>query len=466
MNSRFHVSKARSRCAHWVSSAAVVLAITSLLWSQQEESPAAREARIDRLILQLDDDKFEVREKAEAELADVGEAALPKLLLAVKDTAAERRERAAKLLRQIREQGVGLQFMSAVKRDDLSNANSAAISPDGRFLYVSASSGQTASVYRFDAVTSRLEHVQSITDARDLIGLSALRLSPDARLVVGACGFGMCVVLFERDAEKGTLSICDVVRTDPSQGFALQRQSDAMFSPDGRFVYSLDRTGSVVVFEVKPDHKLRYVQTFTGDGQSLLNASGIAFHPSGSPVFVAGADSSALNVMRRDATTGKLDLIQVLYDDQNGITAFARVYGVCTNPDGRFVYTCSNRDHSVSAFRLEPDGKLSLLQEFINDESDLKGFIRGNEIIVTPDGLSLFASGSESHSLACFDVDPKSGKLTYRATVRNEGTMAPAGDGATGLAVTPDGSHVFVTLSSASAVSVFKRSVKESPLNK
>src|SRR5262249_18860544 len=103
---------------------------------------------------------------------------------------------------------------------------------------------------------------------------------------------------------------------------------------------------------------------------------------------------------------------------------------------------------------------------FLNDQSELKDFVRGNEIIITPDGLSLYASGSASHSIACFDVDPKSGKLAYRATIRNEGTVASMGDGATGLAVTPDGSHVFVTLSSANAVSVFKRSIKESLLNK
>ena len=54
-------------------------------------------------------------------------------------------------------------------------------------------------------------------------------------------------------------------------------------------------------------------------------------------------------------------------------------------------------------------------------------------------------------------VDPKSGKLSYRATIRNEGTSAPTGDGATGLAVTPDGKFVFVTLSSANAVAVFER---------
>jgi len=376
-------------------------------------------------------------------------------MAALKDSSPERKQRAEKLVQKIR---AGLQYRSSIERADLNSAISAAVSPDGAFLYVAASTGQTASVYRFDSANKSLAHVQSISDPQDMLGVSALRLSPNGRLVVAACGFGMCVVLFERDADKGTLTTLQVVRSDPAQGLALQRQSDAMFSPDGRFVYSLDRRGAVLAFEVTPDPKLRYMQTYVGDGTSLLNASGIAIHPKGSPVFVVGADSSALNVLRRDEKTGKLESMQVLRDEQDGIRALERVYGVCTSPDGRFVYTCANRDHSVSAFRLQDDGKLSLLQEFINGQSELKGFVRGNEIVVTPDGLGLYASGSESQSLACFDVDRTSGKLTYRATLKNEGTTAQVGDGAAGLAVTPDGKFVFVTRAGANAVSVFERS--------
>jgi hypothetical protein len=74
----------------------VFLVLPSLAWSQQSDSSAALAARIDRLIQQLDDDKFEVREKAEAELAAIGEPALAKLTVAAKDASAERSQRAAK----------------------------------------------------------------------------------------------------------------------------------------------------------------------------------------------------------------------------------------------------------------------------------------------------------------------------------------------------------------------------------
>src|SRR5437762_11546782 len=97
----------------WAAVTFVPLLFGIFAGAQQNEPSAERDARIDRLIQQLDDEKFEVREKAEAELAAIGEAALPKLLVALKDSAAERKERAEKLVRRIRELDSGLEYRSA-----------------------------------------------------------------------------------------------------------------------------------------------------------------------------------------------------------------------------------------------------------------------------------------------------------------------------------------------------------------
>src|SRR5262245_6613077 len=76
----------------------LVWALGSFGWAQLAESRAILTARIERLIQQLDDDNFAVREKAEAELTTIGEPAREKLTAAAKDSAAERSRRAAKIL--------------------------------------------------------------------------------------------------------------------------------------------------------------------------------------------------------------------------------------------------------------------------------------------------------------------------------------------------------------------------------
>jgi hypothetical protein len=59
----------------WAAAAASVVWLAGVepAPTQEAESPAALAARIDRLIRELDDDKFEVRERADAELRAIGE---------------------------------------------------------------------------------------------------------------------------------------------------------------------------------------------------------------------------------------------------------------------------------------------------------------------------------------------------------------------------------------------------------
>lgn len=437
-----------------------LLAIAPTVAAQQADVAADVAARLDRLIQELDNDEFEVRERAERELIEAGEAALPKLRAASRDSATERRQRAARAAKQIRIKNTGLTFVSRIERPELVNTNSVAISPDGKFLYVSAMRAPAVGVFKHDPTTGTLAHIQSLTDATNLVGALAVRLSEDGKLAVAACGGGRSITLLERDAREGTLKLLSTFRNDSVSGLTLSAQSDAAFSPDGKFVYSLDRGGAVIALEITPRRELKHVETFAGDRRCLAGACGIAMHPQGTELLIAAGEANSLSVVKRDPATGKLSLHQVLRDEENGIHGFARVYAVCYSPDGRFAYTCSGRDHSVTALRFTADRKLEAIQEFINDQSDLQDFIRGNEIIITPDGLNLYASGSESHSLACFEVEPASGMLAFRATIRNEGTAAASGDGATGLTSSPDGRFVYVTVSSSNALTVFHRTAR------
>jgi hypothetical protein len=74
-----------SRLSRFAMNAFAFLVLASSAWSQQSDVPAELAARIDCLSQQLDDDKFDVREKAEAELAAIGEPARAKLTVAAKD---------------------------------------------------------------------------------------------------------------------------------------------------------------------------------------------------------------------------------------------------------------------------------------------------------------------------------------------------------------------------------------------
>src|SRR5205823_12512554 len=107
------------------------------------------------------------------------------------------------------------------------------------------------------------------------------------------------------------------------------------------------------------------------------------------------------------------------------------------------------------------DGKLSLVQEFISEKSELRAFTGGNQLVLSPDESRLYASGTTSCSLACFRRNAASGKLEFLATLQNESTGVGATLGANGIACSPDGRIVYVALEEAGAISVFERVMGE-----
>ncbi len=69
----------------------------------------------------------------------------------------------------------------------------------------------------------------------------------------------------------------------------------------------------------------------------------------------------------------------------------AGAMAVAVSPDGRHVYVSAGRfggDDAVIVFRLAGHGRLAVIQEFLDGGGELQGFLGGNELAVSPDGLN------------------------------------------------------------------------------
>lgn len=438
-----------------------LLVMAGLALAQPAELPAELAARIDRLIQQLDDDSFEVREKAVASLVEIGSPALAKVTAAAKDASAERSQRAGSILKILARAEVGLRFVSQVKHEGLMGAVSVVLSPDGQFVYVPGWMANAVNVFRRDAMSGALKHQQTLVDAEQLGGVVTLRLSPDGKQAVAASFRSKSIALLSRSATTGELSLESVRRHEPEGELNLAWPIDAIFSTDGKFVYAVDdQKATVVVFAVEGGKRLNLVQTFEGEERCFDGARGINAHPDGKTIYVSSRRPGTLAVLNRDPTTGKLGVRQLVRDEQDGVHGLAGTTGACVSGDGKFVYTVSGRfegDDAVGAHQVGMDGKLTVLQEFVSEKSDLKDFAGANELALSPDGTRLYASGTRSCSLACFKRDPVSGKLTYISTLKNEATGQGVDLGANGVEVSADGKFLYLALENAAAISVFER---------
>ena len=365
-----------------------------------------------------------------------------------------------------------LTLIETVARDDLGDVNSVTIDPNGKFVYSSSWGAAAVNVFSRDAETGRITHVQTMNSPRDLDGVTAISLSGGGTYAVGAAFRSQAAVLMKRDPESGMIEFLDVARKDEKGVQGLEWAIDATFSPDARFVYVADPNGSgaanaddgnvgaVVAFEVTERDRLKWVETNSGVDNCFNGARGITFHPDGKTILVPCANAGTLVVLDWSATTGETKVRQVIKDEDGVATALEGATTVACSSDKRHIYVSSGRfsgDSAISVYRLETDGRLTLVQELF-DGIDVQNFLGGNEICVSPDGRNVYAAATRSGSLACLARDPETGKLTFIETlVDSKGELS----GAAGVCVSPDGKHVYVAVEYSDAISVFARDTAE-----
>jgi 6-phosphogluconolactonase len=133
-----------------------------------------------------------------------------------------------------------------------------------------------------------------------------------------------------------------------------------------------------------------------------------AFHPNGKYAYVCDEMTSAVTAFAYDAEKGALKTL----DTVSTLPERAKIKGnstaeVLVHPNGKTVYV-SNRGHdSIAVFAVEADGaKLTPLQHQATGGKTPRNFN------IDPTGSYLVAANQGSGNLVVFKIDPATGKLT------------------------------------------------------
>lgn len=334
----------------------------------------------------------------------------------------------------------------------LRSATSVAVSPDGKFVYAAAFNADAVSVFKRDAETGELELAHTLTGP-DLKCAVNVRLSRDGEYAVVSAFRANAITLYKRDAQTGALQQLDVARLGEHGNDGLDFVIEAEFSKDGRFIYTGAANG-VGVFMVNED-KLVFQQLESAE-KKLGGLRDVCLSPDGSLLYAAGAASGSVAVLRPDAASGRLEVVQLLVNGEGGVNALGGAFRIACSPQGGHVYVSAGRfggDQAVSVFAAQADGTLKLIEEHVNDEGDLRDFNGGNSLAVSPDGTRLYALATLSDRIAAFTREPRTGRLTFQGT-------QPAGDhavpGCPSLCFSPDGRFLYVADEDANEVIVYK----------
>ncbi|MDA7633449.1 DUF5011 domain-containing protein, partial [bacterium] len=327
----------------------------------------------------------------------------------------------------------------------LDGAEKPYVSPDGKNVYAVAKKtdpNQTGFLLVFsrDAVTGELTYLENESGHPGIDGPKHLVVSPDGKWVYVCTLKDQSVLTFSRDATDGRLTYLDTIDVGRNMTYI-----DT--TPDGENLYAVSS---------------RHVERFTIDTVTGLptwiervqppsSSAGDKLTVSDDGKFLYWGDINAnrVYVFSIEGTTGGLTHLQTFNNGDSG-SLINGVTDLKISPDGLFLYIAATRDDHLTVF--SRDVTTGLIT-YASDIASPSGAVRG--LAISPDGATLIAA-DQSNSIRSYARNFTTGALTLVEEER-DGTNGVDGLARSlGVAISPDGNHIYVAARDDDAVTLFE----------
>lgn len=355
--------------------------------------------------------------------------------------------------------------------DGLYGAEGVATSDDGSSVYVAASIDSSVAHYRSDPGSGVFAladlHDDGVGGVDGLLGASSVALAPDGMNLYATGSSDDAVVTFSRDPSDGSLTFVGLL--DKAGGIdALDGAEGVAVSPDDQNVYVTGlQADALAVFSRGPDGVLTFVESFfDADVNGLDGATDVSVAPDGTQVFVTGVNDKALVVFDRDPSDGALSWSQTFFDGIGGVDGLYGAREVVAAADGAAVYVAAAYDDAVAIFGrdTQPPHLLTFVGVVKDTDDGVDGLNQAEGITIAPDDGSILVVASQDRTLATFDRNLVDQTLTLVQIIEDGAGGVDGLEGASGVAVSPDGSQVLVAAEVEDEVSVFRRALPSGAL--
>ncbi|MCC6765520.1 MAG: beta-propeller fold lactonase family protein [Deltaproteobacteria bacterium] len=196
-----------------------------------------------------------------------------------------------------------------------------------------------------------------------------------------------------------------------------------------------------------------------GGVDGLGGTSRLALSADGHHLYAAGTTENALAVFSRDSGTGVLTFVQALFDEAGGVSGLDEPWGVAVSADGKNVYVASHTSSAVTAFtRNVVSGTLAFLATYPDGGIGGPSLAGARELVVSGDGANVYVAADGDGAIAIFDRNPLTGSLTFSAAAVDGVDGVSGIVGAQAIAIGPDGQTVYAG-GNGGRTAVFERTV-------
>lgn len=292
----------------------------------------------------------------------------------------------------------------------LDNPTYLTISKDKRFLYAVEKKGNLggAAAFSVNRHTGELERLNEQLDE----GASPCHVSVDSvnKTMVTANYHRGTVEAYLIDETSGKLLPASSVIVHHGSGPNKERQEKAHahyagFTPDEKYVVAVDLGIDQVITYSNETGVLNEVNTLTvnpGSGPRHL-----VFHPNGKFVYILTELSSEVIVASYEPETGRLTMLQTLSALPENYKEESFGSAIHVSADGRFVYAANRGHNSIAIFQVDGStGKLSWV-DHVSTAGDWP-----RDFMIDPTGDFLVTSNQNSSNLVLYSRDQESGRLT------------------------------------------------------
>lgn len=179
---------------------------------------------------------------------------------------------------------------------------------------------------------------------------------------------------------------------------------------------------------------------------------------------ITGLLSTRAFVIRRDDASGRLAFIQVLRDGVS-VDSLSDAVSIAVSPDGGHVYVASWHDDALTVFsRNGTTGKLTFVEAHKDEVGGIVSLNGARSVVVSPDNKHVYVASWVDDTVSVFSRNESTGELTFVAAHKDGVGGVDGLDTADGIAVSPDGAHVYVGSYGDDAVAVFARFMVYLPL--